>query len=139
MEVNFSDMPILYINISGDYSLQDLKKYAEMAKDRIESLPSITRVDLVGALDREIQVNLNITKMVAAGVTIDDVSRAIQYENMRISGGNIDIENMQRSLSVSGEFTSVSQIENIVIKGSTGSTNYLKDIATVVNGFKGIG
>lgn len=136
MEVNFSDMPILYINISGDYSLQDLKKYAEMAKDRIESLPSITRVDLVGALDREIQVNLNITKMVAAGVTIDDVSRAIQYENMRISGGNIDIENMQRSLSVSGEFTSVSQIENIVIKGSTGSTNYLKDIATVVNGFK---
>lgn len=136
MEVNFSDMPILYINISGDYSLQDLKKYAEMAKDRIESLPSITRVDLVGALDREIQVNLNITKMVAAGVTIDDVSRAIQYENMRISGGNIDIESMQRSLSVSGEFTSVSQIENIIIKGSTGSTNYLKDLATIVDGFK---
>ena len=136
MEVNFSDMPILYINISGDYSLQDLKKYAELAKDKIESLPSITRVDLVGALDRELQVNLNITKIIAAGITIDDVTRAIQYENMRISGGNIDVDKMQRSLSVSGEFKNKSQIENILIRSNTGATLYLKDVATIVDGFK---
>ena len=109
MEVNFSDMPILYININGNYGLQQLKQFAEIAKDKIESLPSITRVDIVGALDREIQVNLNLERMSAAGVTIDDVSRSIQYENMRISGGNIDIDKMQRSLSVSGGGRSVSR------------------------------
>lgn len=136
MEVNFSDMPILYVNISGNYSLQDLKRYAEMAKDKIESLPSITRVDMVGALDREIQVNLDMPKMIAAGISIDDVSRSIQYENMRISGGNIDMEEMQRSISVSGEFQSAQEIENVIIRSSTGATLFLKDVASVVDGFK---
>ena len=136
VEVNFSDLPVMYINISGEYELQSLKKYAELAKDKIESLPSVTRVDMVGALDREIQVNLDLTAIGAAGITMDDVSRAIQYENMRISGGNIDLDNMQRSLGVSGEFKSVSDIENIVIRSGTGATLYLKDVAKVIDGFK---
>ncbi len=135
-EVNFSDMPILYINISGDYSLQDLKRYAELSKDRIESLSSITRVDMVGALDRELQVNLNLTKMVSAGITLDDVTRAIQYENARISGGNVDLGNMKRSISVSGEFKNKYELENLVIRGNLGATLYLKDIAEIVDGFK---
>ena len=135
-EVNFSDMPILYVNISGDYSLQDLKRYAELAKDKIESLTSITRVDMVGALDREMQVNLNLTKMISAGITLDDVSRAIQYENARISGGNVDIGNMKRSISVTGEFKNKYDLENLVIRGNLGATLYLKDIAEIKDGFK---
>ncbi len=135
-EVNFSDLPILYVNINGNYGLQQLKQFAEMAKDKIESLPSITRVDIVGALDREIQVNLNLERIAAAGITVDDVTRAIQYENMRISGGNIDIDKMQRSLSVSGEFKNKTAIENIIIRSNTGAVLYLKDFATVSDGFK---
>ena len=135
-EVNFSDLPILYININGNYGLQQLKQFAEMAKDKIESLPSITRVDIVGALDREIQVNLNLERIASAGITVDDVTRSIQYENMRISGGNIDIDKMQRSLSVSGEFKDKTAIENIVIRSNTGAVLYLKDFATVSDGFK---
>jgi len=135
-EINFSDMPVLYINISGDIDLPSLKRYAEMAKDKIESLPSITRVDIVGALDRELQVNLDLTAMATSGLTIDDVTRAIQYENMRISGGNIDVDKMQRSLSVSGEFRSKEEIENVVIRSGTGATLYLRDVAEVVDGYK---
>ncbi|MFZ9971256.1 MAG: efflux RND transporter permease subunit, partial [Bacteroidia bacterium] len=135
-EVNFSDIPVLYINISGQYDLQTLKRYAEMAKDKIESLPAISKVDMVGALDREIQVNLDLVKMTAAGFTIDDVSRAIQMENRRISGGNIDLDNMKRSLSVSGEFSSAQEIAEISIRSNTGATLKLGDFATVVDGFK---
>ena len=135
-EINFSDMPVLYINISGNIDLQSLKRYAEIAKDKIESLPSITRVDIVGALDKELQVNLDLTAMASTGLTMDDVTRAIQYENMRISGGNIDVTQMQRSLSVSGEFKSKTEIEDIVIRTGTGATVYLRDVAQVVDGFK---
>lgn len=135
-EINFSDMPVLYINISGNYDLQSLKRYAELAKDKIESLPSITRVDIVGALDRELQINLDLTSMATTGLTIDDVTRAIQYENMRISGGNIDVDKMQRSLSVSGEFKNKTELENIVVRSGTGATVYLRDVAQVVDGFK---
>jgi multidrug efflux pump subunit AcrB len=135
-EINFSDMPVLYINISGNYDLQSLKRYAELAKDKIESLPSITRVDIVGALDRELQINLDLTSMATTGLTMDDVTRAIQYENMRISGGNIDVDKMQRSLSVSGEFKNKNELENIIIRSGTGATVYLRDVAQVVDGFK---
>lgn len=135
-EINFSDLPVLYINISGDFDLQSLKRYAELAKDKIESLPSITRVDIVGALDRELQVNLDLTAMATTGLTMDDVTRGIQYENMRISGGNIDVDQMQRSLSVSGEFKNKAEIENILLRSGTGATVYLRDVAQVVDGYK---
>jgi multidrug efflux pump subunit AcrB len=113
-----------------------LKRYAELAKDKIESLPSITRVDIVGALDRELQINLDLTSMATTGLTMDDVTRAIQYENMRISGGNIDVDKMQRSLSVSGEFKNKTELENIIVRSGTGATVYLRDVAQVVDGFK---
>lgn len=135
MEVNFSDMPIMYVNISGNYDLSTLKKYAETAKDRIESLSEITRVDMVGALDREIQINLDLAKMGAAGLALDDVSRAIQFENMRISGGNIDVDRMKRSLSVGGEFQTKQDIENIIIRSGAGATLYLRDVAEVKDGY----
>ena len=136
MEVNFSDMPIMYINIAGNYDLQTLKKFAEMAKDRIESLKQITRVDMVGARDREIQINLDVQAMTSAGLSFDDVTRSIQYENMRISGGNIDVGNMKRSLSVSGEFSSKEDLENMIIRSSAGATLYLRDVAEIIDGFK---
>ncbi len=135
MEVNFSDRPIMYVNISGNYDLSTLKKYAEAAKDRMESLSEITRVDMVGGLDREIQVNLDLAKMGAAGLALDDVSRAIQFENMRIAGGNIDVDRMKRSLSVSGEFQSKHDVENIIIRSGAGATLYLRDVAEVKDGY----
>ncbi|MBU6325063.1 MAG: efflux RND transporter permease subunit, partial [Bacteroidetes bacterium] len=135
-EINFADLPILNINIAGDFELNKLKEYAEMAKDRIESLKEITRVDLIGALEREIQVNLDLYKMEAAGIGMDDAIRAIQYENVRIAGGNIDVANMKRSLSVVGEFKNPSEVQNIVIRAQSGATVYLRDIADVQDAFK---
>lgn len=136
MEVNFNDLPILYVNISGDYDLQTLKKYSEMAKDKFESLKEITRVDMVGARDREIQINLDLAAMSAAGLTIDDVSRAVQYENMQISGGNITVDRMNRSLSVNGQFKNAEEVANLAIRSGTGATVYLRDVAEVKDGYK---
>ncbi len=135
MEVEFSEMPILFVNISGDYDLAKLKKYADDLKDRIEGLKEITRVDIVGALDREIQINVDMYKAQAANITMMDIENAVKYENMTINGGNVEIDDMQRSISVSGEFKNVTQIENLVINGMTGASVYLKDIAEVRDGF----
>jgi len=136
IELDFSEMPILFANISGNYDLNQLKKYAELAEDKIEALSEITRVDLVGALDREIQVDVDMYKMEAAEITLRDIETAIAYENMRISGGNIKMENMQRTLSISGEFQNMDQIKNLVINGMGGASVYLRDIATVKDAFK---
>src|ERR1035437_6725258 len=86
MDVDISEMPVMYINISGNYDLEKLKKYAKIAQDKIEGLKEITRVDIVGALDREIQINADIFKMQAAKVTFRDIETAVSMENMTISG-----------------------------------------------------
>lgn len=136
MEVEFSEMPILFVNIAGNYSLDELKKYAEELQDRIEGLKEITRVDMVGALEREIQVNVDMYKAAAAKISIGDIERTLNYENLTISGGSVELDDMKRSLSVSGEFKDIEEIKNSVISGQTGAHLYLKDIAEVVDGHK---
>jgi multidrug efflux pump subunit AcrB len=135
IEIEISDFPIMYINVAGNYDLAKLKEYAKVLQDKIESFPEITRVDLVGALDREIQVNIDMFKMQAASVTFRDVENAIAYENMTISGGNISLQNMNRSVRIVGEFKNIDQIKNITFISSSGAIVTLKDIAEVKDGF----
>lgn len=110
-EFDFSEMPIMYINISGNYDLNTLKKYSEILQDKIEEMKQITRVDMIGALDREIQINIDMKKLNAMGIGLDEVERGVMYENMRISGGNVNTDEMKRSLSISGEFKNIDQIK----------------------------
>ena len=135
-EVNFSDMPVMYVNISGDFDLNKLKQYAEDIKDECEGLKEITRVDIVGALDREIQINVDRFKMEAADITMGDIQRAIGYENMTISGGQISMDNMKRSISIKGEFKEIAQLNDIIIRSQSGATVYLKDVAEIKDGYK---
>jgi multidrug efflux pump len=131
MEIDFSEIPIMYIQIAGNYDLEKLKKYAEDAQDKIEALPEITRVDLVGALEREIQINVDMYRMQVAGIALSDIERAVASENVTISGGNIDTYGMNRSIRVVGQFRDPHVLDNIVMKSSSGAIVYLKDIAQI--------
>jgi multidrug efflux pump len=136
MEVDLSEIPIMYINISGDYDLQRLKKLADETKDKIETLKEITRVDIVGALDREIQVDADMYKMQAASVSFSDLERAIASENVTVSAGTITAYGSKRTIRVAGQFKSPEEIKNIMIKSSSGAIVYIKDIADVKDSFK---
>jgi len=136
MEIDISEMPIMFVNLSGDYDLKTLKRYAEMMQDRFESLSEIRRVDIVGALDREIQINVDIYKAALAGVDLGDISQAIGGENVLIPGGQISVGGMKRSLSVNGEYADAREIANTVIGSIKGGKVYLKDIAEVVDTHK---
>jgi multidrug efflux pump len=131
LDIDFSQLPIMYINISGDYSLDNLKSYADKMQDNIETVPEVTRVDVVGALDREIQVDVDMFRMQAAMVTFRDIQNAIAYENMTISGGSIDMEGMSRSVRVVGEFANADVIKNISLVSSSGAIVRLSDIAEI--------
>jgi multidrug efflux pump len=135
-EIDMSEIPIMYINLSGDYDLSKLKSYAEILQDRIESLKEITRVDIVGALDREIQINADMYKMQVADVTTSDIQRAVASENITISGGSVDLVGMKRAIRIVGEFKDIETLQNLVFKSSSGATVYLKDIAEIKDDFK---
>jgi multidrug efflux pump len=130
-EFAFSDMPIMFVNISGDYDGLSLKNYAEKMQDRFETLSEVTRAEIVGAPEREIQVNVDPLKMEQAMVSFDDISNAIAYENMDISGGKISVGTMDRTLRIKGQISNSLALNNIIVKTPRGSSIYLKDIAQI--------
>jgi multidrug efflux pump subunit AcrB len=130
-DIDLSQIPIMYINLSGKYTLDKLKKYAELMQDRIEGLKEITRVDIIGALDREIQVNVDMYKLQAASLSFNDVTQMIASENVTVSSGGIDMKGMRRSVRVVGEFKDVETLKNLVVSSSRGAKIYLKDVADV--------
>ncbi len=136
-EFAFSEMPIMFVNVSGDYDGIKLKQYADKLQDRFEELPEITRAEIVGAPEREIQVNVDPYKMQAARISFMDIENAISRENNDITGGLIAVGDMKRTLKVKGQFTSVLDLQNIVVKSSAqGATLYLRDIAELKDTIK---
>ena len=136
LEVSFSDQPVMYVNISGDYDQQRLKKFADDAKDKLEDLPQINRVDIVGAPEREFQINVDNYRMQNAGVSFDDISNAVKQENLDITGGLLDVGNMRRTLQLKGQLKTAFDIEKIIVRNTSGAPIYLKDIAVVKDTIK---
>jgi len=134
-ELDFSEFPIMNINLAGDIPLDKLKNYGEYLEERIESLPQITRVDIVGGLTREIQIYVDLYKMQASGITFNDIEMAVGAENVNISGGEIRIDRLRRNVRVTGQFKNAEQIKNIVVRSSRGNTVFLRDFATIVDGY----
>lgn len=130
-EISFSEFPIMYVNLSGDMDMMTLKKFADDAQDKLEELSEITRVDIVGAPEREFQINVDNYKMQSAGITFTDIAGAVQRENMDISGGLLEVGNMKRTLQIKGQFKSKYDIEKVIIRNTTGAPIYLKDIADI--------
>jgi len=130
--IDISEMPVLNVNLSGDLSLVKLKEYADDLQDKIEGFEEISKVEIIGAPEREIQINVDIYKMQAAGVTFQQIHDRISQENMTISGGLIDMKDLKRSMRVTGEIDTPLELKDILIKDGV----YLKDVADVVDGFK---
>ena len=131
-DLNISEeVPILNINISGDYTVQKLKEFGEYLEDKIEDLAEIKQVDIRGAQDKEVEVAVDIYKMMAAKVSFDDVINAVKNGNITVSAGNLIASGQRRTIRVLGEINNPSELQNFVVKSELGNPIYLKDIASV--------
>ncbi|PTM11812.1 MAG: copper transporter [Bacteroidetes bacterium] len=125
------EMPILNINISGDYTIEKLKEFAEILQDDIEDLPEIKQADIRGAQEKEVEIAVDIYKMMASEVNFNDIIGAINNGNMTMSAGNLIASGQRRTIRVLGEIENPSELENFVVKSENGNAIYLKDLATV--------
>ncbi len=130
-EVSLSEIPIMFVNLSGDYDMMHLKQYADNMQDRLEELSQVTRVDIVGAPEREFQVNVDNYKMQSANITFDDIANAVARENADISGGLLEVGNMKRTLQLKGQFKTAYDIEKVIVRNTAGAPIYLRDIAQI--------
>src|SRR6201996_930013 len=134
-DINVADLPILYVNLSGDYDLKKLKEYADVLKDEIESYKEISKVDEVGALTPEIQVNVDLNKMAAAQISFGDITQAIGNENILASAGTVKTDGVRRSIDIKQDFKSADEVAAMVIRNPRGASVYLRDIADVKDSF----
>ena len=125
------EIPILNINISGDYPVYKLKEFGEYLQDEIEDLTEIKKVDIRGAQDKEVEVAVDIYKMMAAQVSFNDIAGAIQNGNMTMSAGNLITSGQRRTIRILGEINTPLELGDFVVKSEKGNSIYLKDIATI--------
>ncbi len=125
------EFPIMNINITGDFPVEKLKEYAEYLQDEIEDLPEIKAADIRGAQEKEVEVAVDIYKMMAAKVSFDDILGAIGNGNMTMSAGNLKASGQRRTIRILGEIQKPSELEDFVVKSENNSPVYLKDIASV--------
>lgn len=135
-EFDISEFPIMNINLYGDLPMDKIQKFADELEERIETLPEITRVDIIGGLEREIQIKVDLNKMQAAGITFGDIESAVARSNINISAGEVTVGKFERNIRIAGQFDDMGDIENIVVSNSQGVNMKLATIADVVDGYK---
>ena len=130
-DLNISEsQPIMNVNLKGDYTTIQLKAFAEYLEERIEELPQIKEVDIRGAQEMEVEVALDVYKMMASQVSFNDVIGAISNGNMTMSAGSLVASGQRRTIRILGEIESPKALEDFVVKSENGAI-FLKDIATV--------
>ncbi|HEX9615640.1 MAG TPA: efflux RND transporter permease subunit, partial [Bacteroidota bacterium] len=135
-EINFSEFPIMFVNVDGPVGIARLKDIAEDLQDKLESITGVLRVDLSGGLQPEVQVNADVYRLNAYQVSLDDIVSAIRGENLSVPGGSIDTGEKSLAIRVPGEFKEVKPLEDIVIKIQNGKPIYIRDVAKVDYSFE---
>lgn len=130
-DMNFSEFPILNINLSGDYSMKQLNDYAEYLEEEIEKLSEISKVEIRGIDEREVRISVDPYQMEAREVNFSDIEQAVASENITLSGGTYREGDIRRTIRVVGEFERPEDILDVVVKAEDGNIVYLRDIADV--------
>jgi multidrug efflux pump subunit AcrB len=136
IDIDFSEFPILNINLSGDFSLDELKVYAEYLQDEIETFGEISKVEITGLLNKEVLIEADLHLMESSKISFRDIEDAVRFENISIAAGDVLISDLRRTVRTSAEFKSAKEIGNIIVKHENGNIVYLKDIAKVTNGYE---
>ncbi|MFN3916934.1 MAG: efflux RND transporter permease subunit [Flavobacteriales bacterium] len=130
-EMDVSKFPILNINLSGEYSVEELKKYAEYLQDKIEALAEVNEVEIRGIQEKELKILIRKPDAEARNVSFSDVENAVTGENMTLSAGEIDADGYKRSLRIEGEFKNWEEVRDIVVKQEDDDIIFLRDVADV--------
>lgn len=132
MKIDLNSMPIIIMGISGGSSLTELKQIVEEdIQPVIERQDGVASATVSGGYDQEVNVTVDPTVLENYGLTMSGIAQYIQMNNYNMAAGSVSDGSEDLTIRVVGQFSSLSDIENISIILNTGATVLLKDIATV--------
>ena len=135
-EVNFSEVPVVEVVLTGPYSLKRLKTHAETFQDKFESIHGVLEAEIIGGLDREIHVEVDLDRLNRYKIPFSNILTAVQTGNVNVPGGSMDIGDAKYQVRVPEEYEHPSEINSIVAFVQNGRPIYLRDIAVVRDHYK---
>jgi len=135
-EVNFSDMPVIRVVLSGPFSLRRLQNLAEDIQDRLESISGVLEARLTGGLEREIHVEFDLDRVRAYNVPFSSIVGSLTNSNVNMPGGSMDIGEGKYLVRVPEDFQHPSEIFSIVAFVRNGQPVYLRDLAVIKDAYK---
>jgi len=135
-ELNIAEFPIILISISGRISPVRLERIADELEDAIELVPGVLNVDVSGALEREIRVEVDPDRLSAYNLTLEELMRLVPSENVNVSAGGLETEGTKFNVRVPAEFVEPDEVDHLLLAIRDGKPIYLRDIATVTDTFK---
>ncbi|MGB0756868.1 MAG: efflux RND transporter permease subunit [Patescibacteria group bacterium] len=134
-EIRVSDIPIVTYSLVGELTDVELKQYADLLQDNFEGIQNVSDVVILGGIEREFQVIVDQKRLAGFGLTLSQVSGAIQQANINVPAGDIEIDGFNYSVRVEGKFETAREIADIVVANRGDATIYVRDVAQVVDGF----
>jgi HAE1 family hydrophobic/amphiphilic exporter-1 len=136
-KVEFGSLPVLWLALTGDRTLQQLNQYARnIIKKRLETIDGVGEVRLGGERRRTIRVNLDPDRMAAFGIAVNDVVGAFSTEHVRLQGGFLVGGQREELVQLDIEYHSPAELENLIVAYPEGAPLRLSDIAEVVDGLE---
>ena len=137
MKFNTSQIPIQFYGITAGESIESLYDIIDReVSDPLKRLPGVGTVMTFGGLNREIHVLLDPSKLTAYGISLDEVARVLAAENVTLPAGNLKVGVIDYTIRVPGEYRDPTDLESVVIRSEGGRYLYLRDVATVEDGFQ---
>ena len=134
---NLSDMPVVFLGLSGEGDVRQLRHMAEETiSRRLERLPGVAAVDIQGGRVREIQVQLAADRMAALGITPSEVSMALSRENRNVSAGDMLETGREVLIRTIGEFERKVDVENTIVAIRDGRPILVRDVGRVEDGIR---
>ncbi len=136
-KVEFGSLPVLWLTLTGDRTLQDLNQYARnIIKKRLETIDGVGEIRLGGERKRTIRVNLDADRMAAFGIAVNDVIGAFSTEHVRLQGGFRVSGSQEELLQLDIEYHDPISLEGLIVAYPDGAPIRLRDIAEVEDGLE---
>lgn len=130
-EINFSEFPIIIVNLFGDVPERTMSNVADRLKERIEKIPSVLEAKIIGTRDQMMEVLIDPLKLEAYNVTAGEIISVVRNNNQLIAAGNIEGENGAFGLVLPSSFSTVEDIYQLPVKTNGDRVITLGDLAQI--------
>jgi HAE1 family hydrophobic/amphiphilic exporter-1 len=125
-------IPVISISVSAPRDLKEITYVTDKyIKQNLETVQDVGSISMAGARTRAVQVSIDIEKLRAYGLTIDDVRKALQRQNLEVPGGRLNQKPRELVVRTLGRMQAVKDFNELIVANSGGQPIYLKDVGRV--------